>query len=157
MNPGEAISNAATNIRNAMSKPEASEMVFTYGYLMIGGAALKNYLNRPLVLNDSVGGGQKLITRAREQLLNNASNKKFKNIINDLYRHNARVGSGSTADAIRFEMATGGSVGGKSHILKGIQYRTALINLYNSGTLNVKDLTIFKNILIDLQNSLSGY
>ena len=102
------------------------------------------------------GGDQKLITTAREQLLNNTSNTKLRNIINDLYRPNAKVGSGSTADAIRFELSSGENVGGKSHMQKGIEYRNALRKLLNSGTLNEKDYAITKQILTDLQSALSG-
>jgi len=41
----------------------------------------------------------------------NVKDGNLKNIIDDLYRPNAKVGSGSTADAVRYELATGEKVG----------------------------------------------
>ena len=43
----------------------------------------------------------------RDSLLNSVSNGKLKNFVNMLYRPGAQIGSGSTADAIRYELQTG--------------------------------------------------
>ncbi|CNC72618.1 TPA: hypothetical protein ACQQX6_001341 [Yersinia enterocolitica] len=48
----------------------------------------------------------------------NVKDGNLKNIIDDLYRPNAKVGSGSTADAVRYELATGEKVGGRGHVEK---------------------------------------
>lgn len=54
------------------------------------------------------------------------TDSNLKNIIDDLYRPNAKVGSGSTADAVRYELATGEKVGGRGHVLKAQDYTRAL-------------------------------
>lgn len=41
---------------------------------------------------------------------------ELKNIMNNLYRLNASIGSGSTAAAVRYELKTGEPVKGKFHI-----------------------------------------
>jgi hypothetical protein len=59
-----------------------------------------------------------------------ASNK-LQNIINDLYKGTTnpnRIGMGTTADAIRNEVATQQPTFGKFHITKGRQYSRALEN-----------------------------
>ncbi|WP_252344493.1 RHS repeat domain-containing protein, partial [Escherichia coli] len=54
------------------------------------------------------------------------TDSNLRNIIDDLYRPNAKVGSGSTADAVRYELATGEKVGGRGHVLKAQDYTRAL-------------------------------
>lgn len=51
---------------------------------------------------------------------------KLSMLLNDLYRPNAKIGSGSTADAVRHEMRTGEAVGGKFHSQKAVDYSLAL-------------------------------
>ncbi|MFP1463669.1 hypothetical protein ACLB1E_31895 [Escherichia coli] len=58
------------------------------------------------------------------------TDSNLKNIIDDLYRPNAKVGSGSTADAVRYELATGEKVGGRGHVLKAQDYK----GLYRIGS-----------------------
>lgn len=43
---------------------------------------------------------------------------KLKKIVNNFYKPNTKVGSGSTADALRYEKLAGGTVGGKEHAIK---------------------------------------
>ncbi len=46
---------------------------------------------------------------------------KLQNIVNDLYKgatNPGRIGTGTTADAVRFELSTGQRVFGKSHVNK---------------------------------------
>jgi RHS repeat-associated protein len=99
----------------------------------------------------------RLLGTSRESLLSAAQNSKLRNIISDLFRTGVKVGSGSTADAIRSELATGLDVGGRSHILKGVEYRTALQRLYRDPTLSSGDRAIVKEVLTDLQNALSRH
>ncbi|MFO6484887.1 type IV secretion protein Rhs [Escherichia coli] len=54
------------------------------------------------------------------------TDSNLKNIIDNLYRPNAKVGSGSTADAVRYKLATGEKVGGRGHVLKAQDYTRAL-------------------------------
>lgn len=73
-----------------------------------------------------------------------------------MYRKNAKVGSGSTADAIRHEIKTGELLSPKGHFQKGQEMRNALMKRYRSGNLNANDKQIAKDLAIDIQNALSG-
>ena len=55
-----------------------------------------------------------------------AEDPQLKKIIDKNYRENADVGSGSTAEAIRYEKATGNAVKGKYHSQKGEDTITSL-------------------------------
>lgn len=82
---------------------------------------------------------------------------KLKELMDDLYRENAQVGSGSTADAVRHEMQTGEMVGGRSHAQKARDYSKALQRwLDNNPTASAGDRAAAENVLRDLQNALSG-
>ncbi|MBK5073804.1 hemagglutinin repeat-containing protein [Budviciaceae bacterium CWB-B4] len=79
------------------------------------------------------------------------------NIIDDLYRPNAKVGSGSTADAVRYELATGNKVGGRGHVEKAQTYSKALQDWLNKNPkASPGDRAAAENVLKDLQNSLRG-
>ncbi len=96
-----------------------------------------------------------LLMNTRTRLLQTARNQKLKNIITNLYRPNAQVGRGSTADALRFEIQTGVPIGGKNHFMKGIEYRNALLKLWRSRSLSSSDRTIVKELLTDIQDAVS--
>jgi uncharacterized membrane protein YgcG len=81
----------------------------------------------------------------------------LQNAVEQLYRPGAKVGSGSTADAIRHELATGARVGGKSHIQKGQEYVRHLEDwLKKSPTASASDRAAAQAILDDLRNALGG-
>ncbi|MFH0899681.1 MAG: hypothetical protein V2A73_03505 [Pseudomonadota bacterium] len=89
------------------------------------------------------------------------ANAKLGNLVDDLYkgaRTQNPIGTGSTADAIRHEMATGQAVGGKFHTQKGQEYARALEKWLkkNQGTSSAEDRTAAQSILEDLRNALSG-
>ena len=88
----------------------------------------------------------------REELLNGSTNQKLKNAINEMYRPNAKTGDGGLGDAIRYELKK--SVGGKSHIKKGIERIKNLENILKKQTLNSTDKTIIKELIKDLKNAL---
>ena len=93
-----------------------------------------------------------------DRALNTAKNPKLKNIISDLYRPGAKIGNGSSREAFRFEQKTGQLVGGKSHSIKLLNYRTALQRLWRSrSNLSEGDKKIVKRLLTDVQNALSGH
>ncbi len=101
--------------------------------------------------------GNNLLGKARDNLLAGVQNIKLKNIINDLFRATAKVGGGSSMDAYRFEMLTGATVGGKSHGIKLVEYRTALQKLWsNRSSLSQNDRAVVKHLITDIQNALSG-
>ncbi|HLR38291.1 MAG TPA: hypothetical protein VK084_09605, partial [Chitinophagaceae bacterium] len=74
------------------------------------------------------------------------------------YRPGAKIGSGSSMDAFRYEQLTGKALFGKTHGIKLLNYRTALIKLWhNRSSLTAVDKQVVKRLLIDIQNALSGY
>jgi RHS repeat-associated protein len=115
-------------------------------FLGIGGATAEK----------GVEGGQKLLNTARGNLLTSASDSKLRNIINYLYRPNARIGSGSTADVIRHELTTGELLSKSGHFQKGVESREALSRLLDSARLSPGDRQIAEGLLLDLQKALSG-
>ncbi len=72
-----------------------------------------------------------------------------------IYRPNARIGSGSTAAAIRHELATAAKVGGKQHSQKGRNEITTLAKwLKNNSTASPGDRAAAENIIKDIRNAL---
>ena len=105
----------------------------------------------------AASAGSSLLGTQGQNLRAAAQNPKLQNIVADLYRRNAQVGSGSAMDAFRFERATGQLVGGRSHHTKLLDYRNGLQKLWrNRGNLSVGDRQIVKQLLGDIQNALSG-
>jgi RHS repeat-associated protein len=100
--------------------------------------------------------GVGLLGTTGSNFLQNVTNIKLQNIISNLYRPGAQIASGSTMDAIRNEIATGLQTGGKWHSLKGFESRNGLLKLWRGGSLNATEQSIVKQLLIDLQDALSG-
>ncbi|MCX8713374.1 hypothetical protein J3U57_12690, partial [Gilliamella sp. B3464] len=83
--------------------------------------------------------------------------KQLQGLFDDLYRENAKIGSGSTADAVRHELSTGQSVGGKTHSQKAEDYSRALQDwIKRNPTAPSGDRAAAENVLKDLQNALKG-
>ncbi|MBK1707348.1 hypothetical protein CKO40_23155 [Halochromatium glycolicum] len=101
-------------------------------------------------------GGQKLLETPRDLLLRNAQDPRLKDAINNLYRPGAKVGSGSTADAVRFERATGELLSPKGHTQKLIDRRTQLMKLRKDPNLGAGDRRIIHDILKDTQDALGN-
>lgn len=98
----------------------------------------------------------KIISKKGQKLLEKVSNEKVKNVIKELYRPGATIGDGGTASAIRYEIKTGNLVGGKSHILKGIERLKNLENLLKRNDLSKKDRRIVEKLHKDLEKALGG-
>jgi hypothetical protein len=85
---------------------------------------------------------------------------KLNNLVKDLYKGaNAKnpIGTGSTADAIRRERATGQPVGGKFHTQKGQEYARALQKwLDNNPAASESDRAAARAMMNDLRNALDG-
>lgn len=106
-------------------------------------------------------GGEETVARnllgtTRSRLLQTAQNRKLRNLINYLFRPGAQIGSGSTADAIRYELSTGKLLSPRGHFVKGQEARTSLQRLYRDPNLSPGDKQIVKKLLIDLQDALSN-
>ena len=86
------------------------------------------------------------------------SDPKLANIVSDLYK-GARgpnpIGTGSTADAIRSETATGLATGGRFHAQKGAEYVRALENwLERNPNASHYDRMVAESLKGDLSNAL---
>jgi hypothetical protein len=86
----------------------------------------------------------------------NVQDPKLQNIVNQLYRPGAQIGNGSTADAIRYEKATGCPVGGRWHTQKGWDYVRALQRwLQQNPNASASDRQAAQDILDDLLDALN--
>ena len=118
--------------------------------------------------------------RYRDILIQNmetphVTDPELKKIVSKLYRPNAKVGSGSTADALRSELKTGQPVGGKFHKDKSVERIRNLKRWINAHTTNAnrpiseiakrtestlpsaQDMQTAKNLLRDLERALNGH
>jgi RHS repeat-associated protein len=79
-------------------------------------------------------------------------------IVRDLYKGALTrnpIGTGSTADAIRYEALTGLPVQGTFHLDKGLQYMNALRNwLRANPNASARDKMVANSLLMDLQNAI---
>ena len=91
----------------------------------------------------------------RERLLAEATTDVAKNIVKELYRPNAAVGDGGTADAIRKQVATSELIGGKDHIRKGRE-RLRQIERILSKNPNHPDRALLERLRNDLIDALGG-
>ena len=96
----------------------------------------------------------RLAAQMSKPLVNDPNLKK---IMDDLYRENAKIGSGSTADAVRHENATGQPVGNKFHSIKAQNYSSALRKWIDKNpNASREDIRAAELVLRDLNNSLKG-
>lgn len=78
-------------------------------------------------------------------------------LINPLYRENASIGSGSTAAAVRHELATGQPVGGSFDSQKATNSIRALERwMSNNPTARPGDRAAAENVIRDMSNALNG-
>jgi RHS repeat-associated protein len=85
------------------------------------------------------------------------SDPSLARLIDELYRPNATVGSGSTADAVRQELATGQPVGGAFHSQKAEDSIRSLGRwLSNNPTASPGDRAAAENVIKDMKNALGG-
>jgi filamentous hemagglutinin len=108
------------------------------------------------VMPVGIGVTSPLLGTSRINLLQNITNPKLRGLIERLYRPNASVGTGSTADAIRYEMQTGIMLSKAGHFQKGMEMRTALIRVLRTESLSAAERQAVRAVLIDLQKALSG-
>ena len=102
---------------------------------------------------------EKLSTQLRQQANwvnpSEISNPKLKNIVDDLYRPNAKIGSGSTADAVRIELKIDNlKVGGKSHKIKAENSIRSITDILENDLLSAHDRMIAENVRLDLLDYL---
>ena len=96
-----------------------------------------------------------LLESPRENLIKNVENGKLRDLIDRTYREKAKIASGSTADAIRHEIRTGELLSRSGHMQKGIETRSVLSKLIDSGRLGQRDQDIARWMRKDIQDALS--
>jgi hypothetical protein len=88
------------------------------------------------------------------------SDPKLANLVNDLYKGAKTknpIGTGSTADAVRHELATGQPTGGRFHSDKAQQYVNALNNwLKRAPDASHYDRMVAESLKRDLESALAG-
>ncbi|MBO9602850.1 MAG: RHS repeat-associated core domain-containing protein [Novosphingobium sp.] len=99
-----------------------------------------------VVLGAGFSAGEALPS-PRESLLQRASDPRVRNVVDELYRKGAKMGNGSSMDAYRTD---------RSHLQKLLERRTQLQRLLKDPSLSASDRAIVKELLIDIQNALSG-
>lgn len=87
----------------------------------------------------------------------------MQNYVNDLYkgdRHAYKLGTGSTADAARLEIALGIKVFGKDHVGKARQYvrdlRRWLARHRAGGSVSPGDRKVARQLIADMESALAG-
>ncbi|MBQ7225711.1 MAG: hypothetical protein IJX02_03810 [Clostridia bacterium] len=100
------------------------------------------------------GRGKRYEDWTRDDYMNNIDDPDLKHTAEKLYRENATVGDGGTADAVRYTKQTGELVGGSDHIIKAQETVTHLESLINSGKLSYHDTNIAKSLMSDLIHAL---
>jgi hypothetical protein len=85
------------------------------------------------------------------------ANAELQGLIDKPYRGGAKVGSGSTAAAVRQELTTGAPVGDNFHSLKAADMMKALDRwLSNNPAASPGDRAAAENVIIELSNALQG-
>lgn len=114
------------------------------------------------VLLVSGAGSATKAGRAADDILPtpSVSDTRLQNIVNDLYKGTTnpeRVGNGTTMDAIRHELATGGAVHGRRHLEKGRQYSNGLRNfLRRNPDASLHDRRVAQSLDDELQGAMAG-
>ncbi len=114
--------------------------------------------NKQLSLESGISAprkNEKTSNRVRNNLLVMATQSDTKNLINELYRNDSKIGDGGTADALRYELKTGKLVGGKSHKIKA-QQRVKQINNILKRNPNHPDKELLIKLRENLENALKG-
>jgi hypothetical protein len=78
------------------------------------------------------------------------------NIVKQLFRENAKIGNGTTADAVRHELETGLRIGGKTHFEKAQLAIDSLTRRLTDPSVSQADKTIAKVLKEDPGNALRG-
>lgn len=103
-----------------------------------------------------VARATKALPSPRTWYLRQVTDSKLRNRIEALFRQNAKVGNGGTADAVRHEMRTGELLSPSGHLQKAIEMRDGLLDDLASGRLNASDSRLARELLSDLHLAISG-
>ncbi|MCB5205542.1 hypothetical protein LH464_24200, partial [Neorhizobium sp. T786] len=93
-----------------------------------------------------------IIPQVVDPKLENYVNNVFKGVTNP-----NKVGSGTLGDAVRYELASGENVHGRSHVIKAEETIRGLQNwIKNTPAALAVDRQVAEAIIADLQNALNG-
>lgn len=106
------------------------------------------------VADDAAKGTRVMLARDRDRLLHAAQDPRLRDAINQLYRRDAKVASGSAMDAFRFEQRTDKLLSPKGHGRKLIERRTQLQRMFRG--LGGNDRRIARDLMGDIQDALGG-
>ncbi|MBI2011789.1 hypothetical protein HYS91_03400 [Candidatus Daviesbacteria bacterium] len=126
--------------------------------------------SKPVVINIENNSGKTVNNSALDKVISNVgnaaaqvpkvTNQKLNNYVDQFYKgvsNPNRIGSGTTADAIRFENNTGLEVFGSRHIQKGEDLIRGINKWLNANpNASEEDIKIAKTIKDDLVNALRG-
>ncbi|MBQ4512403.1 MAG: hypothetical protein II969_05385 [Anaerolineaceae bacterium] len=99
-------------------------------------------------------------TNQRNVILDKADDNRLRTAIKELYREGSFIGDGGTADAIRFEKATGLGIGrgGTTHLQKGREMvRHLEKKILRNRNLSASDRILAQQLVDDLKKAIGGY
>ena len=164
----EAIENSKSDVEKHIALAVKVMRFFQAENAVSGGKPNKPKLTKSSPDNKSITQRNSINTtyKAKEELTDRlaaqmskplVNDPNLKKIMDDLYRENAKIGSGSTADAVRHENATGQPVGNKFHSIKAQNYSSALRKWIDKNpNASREDIRAAELVLRDLNNSLKG-
>ncbi len=138
------------------------------GAVTIARVRLRNGTERVVSIVDGSNASRPAANRATyNQLISELRSSMERPFVDDptldgwfreMWRPNAQIGNGSTAAAVRYELANpGASVGGRTHIQKAEGYVIALKRwLRTNPTASIRDRAAAENVLADLVSALEG-
>jgi hypothetical protein len=120
-----------------------------------GIADVKSVIYRPGLFKAVNALLREQTNRAGARLLTSVTNRPLSNLIKSNYRYGARIGKGSTADALRDEVARGVKYGAKkSHYKKAQESIRRLNRILNDEPLSAREQQIAGNIRGELWTAL---
>ena len=123
-----------------------------------GAEKIKNVVDvvyRPGIFNAVNRLLRKQLNREGARLLTSVRNQPLENLIVSNYRYGAKIGKGSTADAVKHEVATGVAWGThKSHYIKAVESIKRLNKIIARETLSAREKQIATNIRRELWDAL---
>jgi hypothetical protein len=120
-----------------------------------GIADVKDVIYRPGLFKAVNALLRKQTNREGARLLTSVTNKPLSNLIKSNYRYGARIGKGSTADALRDEVARGVKYGAKkSHYKKAQESIRRLNRILDDESLSARERQIAGNIRGELWTAL---
>lgn len=104
--------------------------------------------DEPILVHNDYGKGD---WNHHDKLYNQAQDKKLKDIIDQLYRIDAHIGDGGTADMLRYEFASGDTL---KHLQKAEDRIRQLTKMLSRTDLCEGDIKLIYSLLGDLHDAV---